>query len=306
MELIYKKAEYEDIAGLKNVWETVFGDSRQYINFFFENAYKPGMAYVYKAENEVVGMLYLIPVFADGPTQKTIKGGYIYAVATLPKWRGHQIATRLLHFTNADAQANLGYDFTMLKPAEPSLFAYYAKRGYGEYFKNKTITAKLEQPTQAQSIITDVLAEAAPSMLTKLYKIRYKAFENLAAQAYYSEEFFYYAIEEHFYKGGRIACLKNNGYALLLPDAAAKTVYVTELAAQTLNEKTVEEFLAAFAHFYPGWHAVLTLPCFGGAPQNSAITQGAMLLPLSQKGQEFFESTVHCGQAAPYFALALD
>lgn len=306
MQLVYKKAEYEDISGLKHVWETVFGDSKQYINFFFEHAYKPGMAYVCKAENEVVGMLYLIPLFIGGQTVKTIKGGYIYAVATLPKWRGQQIATRLLHFVNASAKTELGYNFTMLKPAEHTLFDYYEKRGYQKYFKNCVLERKLDKNVEDSGFITGVSAQATPAKTAQMYKTRNEAFEKLPAHAYYGEDFFAYTIAEHAYKGGKIAFLKNGGYALLLEDEAAKTLQVSEIAAKSFAKEDLHRLLQALAYFYPEYNAVLTCPHLCGMVEGCKPQEGAMVLAVSEKGEEILTNTATYEGAAPYFALALD
>jgi len=75
-------------------------------------------------EEKVLGMLSMLPVTLNGK-----KGRYIYAVATDEKARGKGISTKLLEFANEFIKKS-GEDFSVLVPAEKSLFTFYQKRGY--------------------------------------------------------------------------------------------------------------------------------------------------------------------------------
>ena len=54
---------------------------------------------------------------------------YLYAIATRKDCRGQGVASALVRFTEALLE-RLGYAMAVLTPAEPSLFAFYAKLGY--------------------------------------------------------------------------------------------------------------------------------------------------------------------------------
>lgn len=114
-----KEKDREEIVCL---WNKVFGDSKKDIDSFLNRYFE--YVLVYKIEEKTVGILTMLPVFADGK-----KGRYIYAVATDKEFRGLGISTKLLEYANDYIKKN-GECFSVLVPAEKSLFDFYQKRGY--------------------------------------------------------------------------------------------------------------------------------------------------------------------------------
>ena len=68
-----------DEAALKRLWQEVFGDEDAYIDAFFREIYRPGMASVIEENGEIAAAAYAVPFG---------KYRYIYAVATKPEFRG--------------------------------------------------------------------------------------------------------------------------------------------------------------------------------------------------------------------------
>ena len=95
---------------LKILWREVFGDSDQYIDTFFQAVYEPGMASVIYEDEKIVAAAYAIPF---GSAQ------YIYAVSTLPDYRGHGYGKAV---TLAAAEGKPAY----LCPASAGLRCWYA------------------------------------------------------------------------------------------------------------------------------------------------------------------------------------
>ncbi|MEG1761840.1 MAG: GNAT family N-acetyltransferase [Hydrogenoanaerobacterium sp.] len=120
---------------LKNIWSECFGDTGEYIDFYFSQHFKPQRTLVYLKDDKPVSMLTLLPA-------KLIKNGkyvpvcYVYAVATLPLWQGLGISTQLLSYAGCEL-AKSGVDITVLAPASNKLFAFYKKCGYTEAFAVK-------------------------------------------------------------------------------------------------------------------------------------------------------------------------
>ncbi len=111
-----------DKSAVVSLWSKTFGDSTQWIEKYL--SYFAEFVAVYKENNELLGMLSLLPVQAD-----KYCGRYVYAVATDKKARGMGIATKLLEFAK-DFIKEKNEDFLVLVPSEASLFDFYQKRGY--------------------------------------------------------------------------------------------------------------------------------------------------------------------------------
>ena len=100
-----------DEPGLKALWEAVFGDDPAYIDPFFREIYVPGMAALAEEDGGIVSAAYAVP-FGNYR--------YIYAVATLPAYRGRGLG-RAVTLLAADGKP------AFLCPAEPSLFHWYQR-----------------------------------------------------------------------------------------------------------------------------------------------------------------------------------
>lgn len=115
-------AETKDIEQIKKLWRGVFGDSDAEIESYLLSYL--GCVLLYTEKRVVKGMLSMLPV-AIGEK----RGRYIYAVATEPEARGRGISTKLIQYANDYILGNGEY-FSILVPAEKSLFEFYKKRGY--------------------------------------------------------------------------------------------------------------------------------------------------------------------------------
>ena len=98
----------EEIA-LREVWKVVFGDDGAFMEMFFRELYLPGMAQVVEEDGKIVASAYVIP-FGEA--------NYIYAVGTLPAYRGRG-------YGRAVTLAAAGGRGAYLCPAEESLKTWY-------------------------------------------------------------------------------------------------------------------------------------------------------------------------------------
>lgn len=125
-----------------NIWKASFGDTEDYINLFLKNNLI-GNCVLWIEDNIAVSMLFLIDCNLK-TKENNFFGKYIYAVATLPKYRNKGYTTKLLDFVNSTLATNQSYDFTVLVPSEKELFNFYGKREYktvlfcekGNFIKN--------------------------------------------------------------------------------------------------------------------------------------------------------------------------
>ncbi len=96
-------------AALRALWTAVFGDDGVFLDMFFRELYRPGMAQVIEAGGKIVAAAYAIPF-------GTVN--YIYSVGTLPAYRGRG-------FGRAVTLAAAGGRGAYLCPAEESLKSWY-------------------------------------------------------------------------------------------------------------------------------------------------------------------------------------
>ncbi len=123
----------ECIPQLKNLWQTVFGDTDDVIDFFFEHNVSLDNAYVYMADGKCVSAFYLIeaPVKEGSENKKAM---YLYAAATLPEYRKRGIMAEMINYA-VNRLEMAGYDYLYLYPANEKLYSYYEKAGFEAVFK---------------------------------------------------------------------------------------------------------------------------------------------------------------------------
>ena len=117
-------ARREDRRALEALWLACFGGPQEYLDFYYEKRFVPGETLVWRENGRPVSMMTLMNVTLAGSP-----GAYVYAVATLPEFRGRGLMRRLDGFAQEVCRRR-GLSFTALVPAERPLFAMYEKLGY--------------------------------------------------------------------------------------------------------------------------------------------------------------------------------
>ncbi|MCL2530596.1 MAG: GNAT family N-acetyltransferase [Oscillospiraceae bacterium] len=119
---------YDDYLQVLHVWQTCFGDSENYVRFFWQHAFPHCQGIGCWAGDTLVSVLFLLP----GALQPaSIAADYVYAVATLPDYRNRGLAQQLI------THAASGTSALALYPATAQLQAYYAKQGFASAFRKQ-------------------------------------------------------------------------------------------------------------------------------------------------------------------------
>ncbi len=111
------------------LWREAFGDSEEYINFFFDN--HACRCLTLCEHTELCSMLFLIEGELKGEP-----GYYLFAACTFKKYRGRGYMPKLLEKARQYANKS-GKSFIALVPAQPWLFGYYERFGYQTSFYAK-------------------------------------------------------------------------------------------------------------------------------------------------------------------------
>lgn len=120
---------------IQAIWQSSFGDEEEYIDFFIQNRMTEETMLLYYLGDKVVSMASFLPVeYCSG--EENIPSRYVYAVATLPEYRGNGYATKILEFAKKHYKEPL-----ILSPAEEGLISYYEKLGFKRAFAESKETA---------------------------------------------------------------------------------------------------------------------------------------------------------------------
>lgn len=193
---LMESATSKDRADITEIWEQCFGDPKEYINLSLDANLDKFI--VYKIEGKAVSMLCVIPCMYG-----SARGGYVYAVATLPKFRGKGYSRQLLAFTEAKMKQQ-GYDFSCLVPATNPLFNFYSHQGYktGFYCSNhqETFHKNGSEPLNVEVQKIDVQEF-----------ISLKQILSNEDQIAWSREHLKFLYEENAFLGGEVLKISANG-----------------------------------------------------------------------------------------------
>ena len=126
-EVVYARKE-EEGEQIKELWEVCFGDEASYIDFYLENRMTDSNMLVLHEDGKIVSMASFLPVRYEHNGEET-DARYVYAVATLPKYRGRGYASKILSF----AKEHYGQPL-LLAPAGEELMGYYERLGFVRAF----------------------------------------------------------------------------------------------------------------------------------------------------------------------------
>ena len=135
-----------DGEAIQEIWQTCFGDEEEYIEFYLGHRMtKENMLVIY-ADGRPVSMASFLPVeyLCEG---EYLDARYVYAVATLPEYRGRGFASKILNF----AKEKYGEPL-ILSPADESLMQYYEKLGFKRAFPDTRSTMDCAADIQALEI----------------------------------------------------------------------------------------------------------------------------------------------------------
>lgn len=198
MSDIMRNAVYEDIPRITEIWQSSFGDDKEYIDFFLSRRFDSVQILVFERDGTVISQLFLLPV-----SIAAVSGYYLYAAATDEKYRGLGIMAKLLGYAEKTASEN-GKDFIFLVPGEQRLYGYYKKHGYEASFSKNTVSlSRNELKELPEDIICSSSADDAIEFL--------KGFTGIVS---WDSGALSYAIDEFLTYRGLVCTVK--GKALLM------------------------------------------------------------------------------------------
>ena len=109
---------------MREMWHDIFGDEYHEIDSFLLR-HSDAIPLIHKENNKVASMLYIVPL--EIWEQRV---AYIYAVATLPEYRGRGIASKLLNEALRHAEESGDFDCAALIPSSTESKHLYERLGF--------------------------------------------------------------------------------------------------------------------------------------------------------------------------------
>ncbi len=227
-------ADYDrDGEQIEKIWRTCFGDDKEYIRFYMEHRMTEENMLVMYEDGKAVAMASFLPVryLCAG---EYVDARYVYAVATLPEYRGRGLARRILTFAQEHYAQPL-----ILAPAEESLMRYYEALGFQKAFPDTRGNMADTLTALSYTEEEDVFDAAEPITAQEYVEIRDERCER-EGYVRWDEAAVCYAIElcSH-YGGGAVALTHADGKKDILmyeKDADTLQILETSVAAATLQE----------------------------------------------------------------------
>lgn len=153
------------------LWRECFNDTEAFIRLFFDRIYQEENALTIEQGGKVIAALQMLPYEMTWQGER-IKVAYIYGACTDKRWRNQGWMSRLLQQA-FEVMAQRGIAMTVLIPAEPWLFDYYARQGYVTLFNYARIKVERASlpPASAQWLIEPVTQALLPAIYPPFDKL---------------------------------------------------------------------------------------------------------------------------------------
>lgn len=154
-------ADKKDIPQIKTIWKECFTTDENYLNSVFDTLFPMVEPYVYKEAEKVLSTLFLIPILFKAPCGITLKGKYLYGVATTSTARGRKLSIKMVENISSILKAQ-GDSFIITRPANETLFNFYKAQG----FTIELAEIFFQIPQQIIHLITDTHTPSSLANIT--------------------------------------------------------------------------------------------------------------------------------------------
>ncbi|MDO5403453.1 MAG: GNAT family N-acetyltransferase [Eubacteriales bacterium] len=188
----------KDREGIIEIWQKSFGDDEKLINYYVDNRMtNQNMLGIYMA-GKLAAIGSFLPAeycFKKSESDKSnVPVRYVYALATLPEFRGQKLAVKILDFAK-----KLWREPLVLCPAELSLAAYYERLGFKWAFAGEEFQISMDN----ENIMADLEELSITAITAREYKqLRDEAFSDEDFICW-DEDAVSYAIDMNKFLGGK-------------------------------------------------------------------------------------------------------
>ncbi len=204
----FRLAKNEDRKEIMEIFQVSFKETDENLNFFFNHKFKNNNCVVCKDNNKIVAFLNMFDTKLVG-VKSLEKANYIYAAATHPLYRKNGYMSKLIIYSNMLAESR-GHKYSTLLPATDSLYKYYQKLGYINFFKSQFL--ELNQ-TEIVKYVNNILQSEKILSFDNLNRLRFNICKDHLGTIIWNSNDIKYASEMNQNYGGTTVC-SNDGYAI--------------------------------------------------------------------------------------------
>ncbi|MEI6578198.1 MAG: GNAT family N-acetyltransferase [Eubacteriales bacterium] len=287
-------ANKKDIEQIISLWQECFGDKKEYISFFLNRCFTSKNCLVYRENNRIVSMLFLL----EGNVKvagEILSSFYIYAACTAKDYRNRGIMSRLIQWS-IDYSELEQIDLICLVPSEETLFDYYARLGFLRYFKRKEFSLNRNQI----NAISENCSETSNPTIEQITELRNNAL-SMTDYFIWDTNSVGYAILENELIGGKTVFAKKNetivGYAIfieedeqvIIKEFCALKGYTGSVTGLITNASKAEKFFFSLQVNFPM------------TADNFFVRDNGMIKPISVMAEKHLINITNA-----YFGLALE
>ena len=248
---VYRACTIDDLPTLKAIWLSCFDEREDAAELFLRRNLLTCHAYACEADGDLVAALYLIDCVLGGE-----RAHYLCGAATLPAYRGRGIMSALIAYALKDASKR-GDRYSLLLPADQSLYRYYARFGYRPMcaMKHAVLTTDTDRTVRGG---TPNLMQLQSSSVTSSCLI-------------WEEDYIRFAADYYGCYGARTA-ISADAFAIYQPDGdAAEVIYALYRDIDAIKALLRAENIRRFS---------LTGAADGDAYKGNVKRPYGMILPL--------------------------
>ncbi len=282
-------ATNKDSEHIFKIWHACFTDDQAYIMTYLKYCLPHTKTWVLGVGNgEFVSCLSIIPSYFV-LNSKIIRGGYLYAVGTLPEHRGNSYSKLLMESAIKECKKD-GLSYLLVKPATESLFDLYKRASFENVlYKSTTIIfAKYHES------IPYNITSLSPIEASDLYTLRQ---DSLAETSFlWPEKILEYAIIEAISRSGSCKKFEIRGtetpaliYYIAYPaEQNIKRIQVLETNAR--NSLEIECLVSVIKSEYPITEEIeIESSCDILSKNNKSVSRSALLLPFHKELSSYME-----------------
>ena len=295
MSFVIRSAKADDMMELQKIWKTVFEDTDEIIDKFFDIYYAPQNVYVAESDSIIAASGYIIPVGNLFYRNQILSCAMIYSMGTLPEYRGEGLGTAVVRSLISTGFAS-GYNAIVLCPSTDQLFEYYSDRTElcEWFYVNEERYERL--PTIATNLRLESINDEEYSILREkiLSGIPHIGFDlpALSFQSCLCKQF----------GGGffRIAHPKASTSCILVERQQNGDVWIKELLTAEEDKALV---LSAIGTMFPADGYLVRTPVLSTQSASHMRRFGMLAIDKNQQNTEFDSAF---GYPAPLYGLAFD
>lgn len=263
----------EDLEQQKILWRLCFGGTDRELETYYSRRYREDQTLLLLRQDQIAAMLTLLPVSLVWPQSPKESAVMIFAVGTHPQHRGQGFASELIGFCDRYLiEKKIRY--SVLVPAEESLFQFYARYGYRTGFIQRRchLTGQEIEAWKTGSSQPHAICLLSPEEYNRR---REQCLEGALHIAYSAEDMDYQkALSE--ISGADLYGLDLGGVkgCAAIERASAHAVVIKELL---LPDAQLQEGLKLIARNQPAGTYQLRLPAYTGKHLRGSVEPFAML-----------------------------